>query len=143
MIQVMVNTTPIAQPRQRHSVITRFGKTFVTNYVPKTHPVTQYKLELQAACAKQYAGDPLNGPLEVKFMFVMPRPKSKCWKTRPTPRERHFGKPDWDNLCKSTADALTGILWCDDSQICVGSTEKWVAAGDEHPHVVVTVRELQ
>ena len=143
MIEITVNTTPIAQPRQRHSVITRLGKTFVTNYTPKTHPVTQYKLELQRACCNQYAGDPLEGPLEVKFRFVMPRPKGKFWKTKPMPRERHYGKPDVDNLLKSTADALTGILWTDDSQICAGEIEKWIAAGDEQPHVVVTVRELQ
>ena len=42
---------------------------------------------------------------------------------------------------KSLADALTGILWRDDAQICVKRLAKYVAAGDEPPHVEVRVRE--
>lgn len=142
MIELTVQTTPIAQPRQRHSARVRLGKLMVHNYTPKNHPVQQYKRDLQIACQSVYQGEPLTGPLQVDFVFVMPRPVRMTWKRRPMPRERHAVKPDKDNIAKATQDALTGLLWKDDSQICAGSTEKWIAAGDEQPHVIVRVFQL-
>jgi Holliday junction resolvase RusA-like endonuclease len=75
-------------------------------------------------------------------LFVFPRTKSQIWKSRPMPRIWHAKKPDRDNCDKAVLDALSGLLWLDDSQVCSGTIEKWIAAGDEQPHVVVTVTEL-
>jgi Holliday junction resolvase RusA-like endonuclease len=58
------------------------------------------------------------------------------------PRERHTKKPDEDNLKKAVYDALNKMLWRDDSQICESAFEKWIAAGDEQPHVVIRVTEV-
>ena len=58
------------------------------------------------------------------------------------PRLPHISVPDVDNLFKSVADALKGIAWRDDSQVCACSIEKWVAAGGESPHVRVCIEEM-
>lgn len=36
-------------------------------------------------------------------------------------------------------DALNGILWRDDCLVQTQTCEKWIAAGDEAPHVVLAV----
>jgi len=59
------------------------------------------------------------------------------------PRSPHVGKPDCDNLAKSVCDALNGILWDDDRQICRLVVEKWYAAGDEPIGVDVSVARIK
>lgn len=59
------------------------------------------------------------------------------------PRLPHAKKPDRDNLDKAYLDALRGLLWIDDAQICDGRIEKWIAAGDEQPHVLITVTPIR
>jgi Holliday junction resolvase RusA-like endonuclease len=48
-------------------------------------------------------------------------------------------RPDADNLAKAVFDALNGILWADDSQIVNSTVSKFIASGDEQPHVKVVV----
>lgn len=45
-------------------------------------------------------------------------------------------KPDFDNIAKSVADALTGVLWVDDKQVVAGSCLKmWAEVGSLHVRV--------
>ncbi len=144
IIEFHVETTPIAQPRQRHRIIEPKGRSpFVSNYVPAKHPVNDYKNACRAAAWDAYQGQPLEGPLRMHLVFVLPRPKNKVWVTKPMPRYRHHGKPDRDNLMKSTQDAMEGVLFKNDSQLCDGTIQKWVAAGDEEPHVEVTLEVIE
>lgn len=135
---ITIPAVPVAQPRQRHTVRNIRGKAMAVNYTPKNSPVTAYKAACMLA-ARSVIRSPLTGPLRVDFMFVMPRPNSKIWKTKPMPREPHTGKGDWDNLAKSTCDALNGLAWRDDAQIYSATVEKWVAAGDELPRVEIRI----
>lgn len=67
--------------------------------------------------------EPFTGPLFVTMNFFMPRPKSHYGTGRNKDRlkasapEHHTVKPDLTKLIRSTEDALTGIVWHDDSQI--------------------------
>lgn len=142
LISFTVPAVPIAQPRQRHRVISSGGRSFAHNYTPAKDPVNAFKAAVQLHAAQAHTGAPLLGPLSVRMVFVMPRPKSMIWKTRPMPRVPHTGKPDRDNLMKSAQDALNELLWKDDSQICAGPVEKWIASGDEQPHVEITVTAM-
>jgi Holliday junction resolvase RusA-like endonuclease len=135
MITFTVPAVPVAQPRQRHN---RQGH----SYLPQDHPVWAFKAAVALAAQQAYQGPPLTEALEVKAVFVLPRPSRLCWKTKPMPRQWHTGKPDADNLTKSLFDALNGVLWRDDSQVAQAMTLKTVAAGDEAPHVEVTVAPL-
>jgi crossover junction endodeoxyribonuclease RusA len=51
-------------------------------------------------------------PVEVGLKFYFQRPPSV-----PKKRTQHVVKPDLDKLIRSTCDALTGIIYQDDSQI--------------------------
>jgi len=65
------------------------------------------------------------------------------WKTRPMPREPHAKNPDRDNCDKALMDALKGLAWNDDSQVCQGEIQKWIAAGNEQPHALVTITKIR
>lgn len=142
-IAFTVPAVPVAQPRQRHRIITASGKSFAHNYTPAKDPVNAFKATVRLAVQQVFAGTPLEGPIRMGVVFVFPRQKAKVWKNKPMPRYWHTGKPDRDNLMKSLQDALNGLLFVDDSQICAGPVDKFYAAGDEQPHVEVKIEQLR
>jgi Holliday junction resolvase RusA-like endonuclease len=132
-IVVHIPAVPVAQPRHRATSFA--GKARI--YSPSNHPVTAFKATVRYAFQQVYKGPPLTGPLRCSLLFLMPRPKSLIWKRRDMPRLPHTSKPDRDNLDKAVMDALKGIAWIDDAQVCQGELQKWIAAGDEQPHVLL------
>lgn len=139
MIRFTVPAIPIAQPRQRHRVMTVNGRPMAMNYTPAKHPVQDFKASVRMAFAAAYSGPPLEGPVKLVAVFVLPRPKRLIWKSRPMPRVLHIAKPDLDNLEKALKDSLNGLAWRDDSQVCDVEKMKFVAAGDEQPGVTVEI----
>jgi Holliday junction resolvase RusA-like endonuclease len=107
----------------------------------KSHPVHAFKASVRAAAAAAYDGPPLEMALALTAVFVMPRPGSMLWKKRPMPRAHYcVSRNDWDNLGKSVSDALNGLVWRDDGQIVVARVERWIASGDEQPHVEIEIK---
>lgn len=138
-ISFSVPSIPVAQPRHRIGVVGGKGRAFGAK---KSHPVHAFKATVRLAASQAYQGAPLDGPLHLRAVFVMPRSKSQIWKKRPMLRMWHTKAPDKDNLEKSLLDALTGLIWATDAQVCASKTVKVIAAGDEQPHVEVTIRVL-
>ena len=140
-IRFIVPAVPIAQPRQRHAMIAGH----IRNYTPTKSPVNAFKASARLAFSQVYCLEPLDGPVTLSCVFVMPRPKRLIWKRREMPREPHTGKPDLDNLIKSLKDALKGLAWRDDSQVCSYAEPfgKVIASGNEQPHVEVEIRTEQ
>lgn len=142
-IAFTVAAIPKAQPRQRHRVINgKDGKAFATNYTPAKDPVNAYKAQVRMAFADAYKGPPLTGPIRLTTVFRFPRPKGMIWKKRPMPAVWHTKKPDRDNLEKSTKDALHGLAWIDDSQVCAGEPFKVTCSGDEQPGVRIIIEVI-
>lgn len=138
-IRFVVPAVPVAQPRHRIGVINGKARAFSAN---KTHPIHAFKATVRQSSQAAYMGPPLSGPIRCDLLIVFPRTKSQIWKTKPMPRLPHAKKPDRDNVDKAVLDALTGLMWVDDAQVCDGRITKVIAAGDEQPHVVVTVTPL-
>lgn len=139
-LSFVVPDVPVAQPRQRQRVA---PGGFVQNYTPTDSPVNAFKASVKRAANDAYRGKPLSGPLSVSVLFVFPRTSGQIWKTKPMPRIWHTKKPDLDNLVKAVWDALSGIVWIDDKQICDARQRKKIASGDEQPHCVVVIKELE
>lgn len=57
----------------------------------------------------------LEGPLQIKLTFRLQRPKSHPKTRRTWPTGKNSG--DLDKLVRSALDALTGVLFGDDSQV--------------------------
>ena len=141
MIALRIATVPIAQPRQRTTIrTTRDGKIFTGNYTPANHPVRQFKADVRAAVSRVLSA-PLDGPVALRVVFVLPRPKRLIWKRREMPRLPHTARPDLDNLVKAIKDSLNGLAWRDDSQVVELSAGKCYASGNELPGVELAIEE--
>lgn len=74
--------------------------------------------------------EPILGPVSLSLQFFFPRPKSHYRTGKYSDQLKanapllHISKPDADNLVKLVKDALNGVFWHDDSQVCVLYAEK-------------------
>jgi len=119
---------PVPQGRPRFA---RAGR-FVSTYDPPES--LDWKRTVQAQVIAAGPGAPMEGPLALRLVFILLRPKS-------IPKKRLFPtvKPDVDNLVKAIKDAMSGVVYRDDAQIVVlyGAKEY-----GEQPGVDIEVREL-
>jgi Holliday junction resolvase RusA-like endonuclease len=87
-----------------------------------------------------YQGGWMTGPLELEIRFYMARPKGHYRKSQTlkdsAPR-RHYQKPDTTKLLRAVEDALTGVLWRDDSQIVILHISKYWTDDSEGADIVV------
>lgn len=113
---------------------------------------------------------PMNGPLRVRLVFVMPRPKTRpqvpktiTKNKKKIPNPRHGAGdfvvsaedwatgqrvpcpriPDVDRLTNSLHDCLTQAgAWWDDGQVASLRADKWYAAVGEEPSITLTIEQL-
>lgn len=131
--ELIIPGEPIARPRQRVGVINGHARTFTD----AKHPVHAYKAAIRLAWGN---GKPCDGPVMLEIEAVFARPKAKLWKSKPMPSYPHTGRPDFDNVAKAVADALLGLAYRDDGQVCHATVTKRVAAGDEAPHTRIILK---
>ena len=114
-----VRGTPKAQPRAK---ATMRGK-HASVYDPGT---AEGWKNCVVRDARPYRPDePIEQPVSLSLVFLMPRPKRLMRKRDPRGVLPHASKPDRDNLEKAVLDALTQDGWFrDDCQVCGGSVEK-------------------
>ena len=139
-IQFTVKGDPVAQGRPRFA---RRGK-FVSTYDPpksKSFKETVKWQAIESGANKQL----LEGPLKMTLVFRMQRPKGHSGKKglRPSAPTHHITKPDLDNLTKGVKDALEGICYARDQQVCEGYQRKEYAANGCMPGVLVTIEEIE
>ena len=82
---------------------------------------------------------PLNeGPIELRVTFQMPRPKAHFTSKglKQSAPHYHTIRPDCMKLTRGLEDALTGIIWKDDSQVAVQTVSKIYS---DRPGAVVEV----
>jgi Holliday junction resolvase RusA-like endonuclease len=79
--------------------------------------------------------EPRHVGIEVDAEFVLPRSR-----TTPADTPRHTTTPDVDKLARCLGDALTGLVYVDDSQADRFYAAKRYAEPDEEPHVRLRVR---
>lgn len=84
--------------------------------------------------------------LALDVLFIMPRPKSHyrtgkhAHELRQDAPKHHISKPDSTKLLRSTEDAMTGIVWHDDSAVAIQAVEKRYAwDGEQRPGAWVSV----
>lgn len=138
-LKFTVPTIPVAQPRQRHTIVKSGKRQFVSNYTPKKDPVNTFKAAVQLAFNQAYQGPVIDCPVRMDMLYVFPRPRNKIWKTKQMPSYPHTIKPDRDNVEKAACDALNELLYKDDSRVFSGDIIKMVASENEKPHVVIKV----
>ena len=125
MITLVYDIKPIPAPRPR---VTRWG----TYNDPK---YTEFKNKIRdgANGVKKMAG-----AIKMQIFFQFKFPKS--WtKRKKASVYRHTSRPDTDNLVKGIKDALNGIAYKDDSQVCdLDAVKVW----GEYDRIIVEILEV-
>jgi crossover junction endodeoxyribonuclease RusA len=103
-----------------------------------------WKTDVKHAGQKEYAGPLRQGALAVRLVFLVVRPKAH-YRTGKNAASLRDGapvypttKPDVLKLARAVEDALTGIIWRDDSQIVTEHLSKRFA---DAPGVRVEITE--
>ncbi|NLX94538.1 MAG: RusA family crossover junction endodeoxyribonuclease [Rhodopirellula sp.] len=93
----------------------------VREHSPKT---AVWRQQVAAAAREAYNGELLTCPVRLRLQFVRPRPASHFGSGRNAKRLKASApllptaKPDTLKLARAVEDALTGVVWRDDSQVC-------------------------
>jgi len=83
-----------------------------------------------AAAREKYQGPPLTGPIRITMDYFFLRPKSHFGTgknanvLKPNAPIYHTKRPDLTKLVRAVEDALTSIIWKDDSQVYEAQTAK-------------------
>lgn len=114
------------------------GATLPAGTTESRKKMATWAMDIRGDAKRAMAGfPPFIGGIRLMVEFRLPVPAT-------TIRKYQFGwlphtkKPDVDKLFRALSDALTGIVWRDDSQVCISSINKvygW--AGDIGATVVV------
>lgn len=109
------------QPRgkQRPKVVRRPNLPYPVAITPEETVVAENRIKHHVA-GEWLPRAPYEGPIQIQVTARFVKPQSKPKKRRVWPT----GKPDWDNLGKLVSDALNGVVYRDDAQICRAFVEK-------------------
>lgn len=144
MIRIVVRGTPAPQGSKSFKGMSKAGRAILVESSKKV-PSWRQDVKLAAeAWREQHRMPTIDGPLRVRMVFTLPKPKSAP-KTRRTYPDR---KPDVSKLARSTEDALVDAgLIADDARI-VGYTrlEKVFPGEDaealDSPGVVIVIEPI-
>lgn len=110
---------PIPQGSMRAFVV-KGGRPIVTADNARTRPWKASVADAAATAVERRGMAPLAGPVDVDVVFRMPRPKghfNRHGALLPSSPSTPAGRPDIDKLARAVLDALTGIVFRDDSQV--------------------------
>lgn len=127
-------------------------RAFVNKYTGRAQLMEDAaRLKPWRACVSMAASQALNsrphitGPVRVRLQFLFPRPKSHYGTGRnhatlkATAQPLPTGKPDLDKLQRAVFDALTHVVWVDDSLV----TEVFaIKRYNPEPGVLVAIEEV-
>ena len=109
-------------------------------------PSAKEKQEFLMMVQNKAPNPPIKGAIKIDVLFYMPRPKSH-YRTgkfsgilKDTAPMWHTGRPDLDNLVKFISDALNGVFYKDDSQICLLHAEKMYVK--KYPRTEIDIEEI-
>lgn len=146
MIQIEVFGIPRPGGSKKPGRNRKTGKLFVMDANPNT---AIWRSDVVAQSIPQYNGPLLTGPVIMRYEFRFPRPKNhyrtgnNAHLMREAAPNWHTIKPDLTKIIRSTEDALTGIVWQDDSQVCKRSESKRYCRGEERPGVTMFISEMK
>lgn len=116
------------------------GRAVVTDANPKSR---DWKIDVQHEARMWFADEPWDCPIHITLRFTIARPKGHYGSGRNAAVLKHGAppypnsKPDCLKLSRGVEDALTGILYVDDSQIVTELISKRYGV----PGVVIEMRE--
>lgn len=144
MIEFFVPGQPATQG-SKTAFVNRFtGKANIVDSCKRNKP---WRSDVKMIAMSEMKGrKPLTGPVCVNLVFFLLRPLShlrgghRDGELKATAPRHHIQKPDTVKLARAVEDALKGVCWLDDSQICIETISKhWHA---DAPGVSVQIKEV-
>lgn len=121
MISFFVPGVPVAKGSAKAFYSKKLGRAMVV----QTNRDKQKPWASMIGYEAQQAGCKItNDPVNLSCVFTMPRPKNHFGTGKNQSSLKisapmyHTSKPDLDKLIRCVKDALTGVAWRDDSQVC-------------------------
>lgn len=137
-LELFIPVIPVAKGRPRFF---RRGK-FVGTYTPDATREYEAQIEKNVLWHMNQNSIYLElGPLSVEIVFYFPRPKSQTKKQLAC--VHHAKRPDTDNLVKGVFDAINGVVFKDDAQVCLLSAAKRYCQVTQQPGVLLRVEKLE
>ena len=139
MIQFTVYGTPVGKGRPKFSTFNGHATAYTPAKTVNYENLVKLSVQQQQRGLKPFDKDV---PLQADIIAYFPIPKSTSMKRRKMMLEgkiRHTKKCDADNLAKSILDALNGIAFYDDSQVCELAVSKYYS---DEPRVDIIIREI-
>lgn len=139
-ITMVIPGPPQGKGRARSFV--RNGR--VGHYTPEKTRTYEGMIRTQAIEAMG-AELPYEGPMSLTLCALYPIPKSwPRWKQEMALAGQILPtvKPDLDNVEKAIKDALNGVAWKDDCQVCVVIKQKSYTRADQSPGVLVSFDQM-
>lgn len=139
MIQFTVLGEPVGKSRPKFSTFN--GHAIAYTPAKTVNYETLVKLSYQQQCGSQKYDKDI--PLSAFISAYFPIPKSTSKKKHQQMQDgtiRHTKKCDADNLAKAVLDALNGIAFYDDAQVCELIVQKWYS---DNPRVEISIKELK
>lgn len=133
----------LAAPKGSAKAYVRGGRAVVTAANAKTKPWEG--IVAADALRNRPPGWPLDRAYEVRMSFTFPRAKGHFnakGEIKASAPRYHWKKPDCDKLVRCADDALTHVLWTDDSRVVNVIANKSYCAPDEVPGVWIEIEVL-
>lgn len=140
-ITFFVAGVPKPAGSKRGFYIPKLKRVIITDANPNSK---DWKIDVKHAAQKAFDGPLLEVPLSVTFRFQIQRPKghfgtgANAHSVRATAPPFPTTKPDLLKLARGVEDAMTGIIYRDDSQIVTEHLEKRF---HDAPGVWIEIRE--
>lgn len=142
---VLIDFQVVGTPRpggSKTSGTSKAGKSFCR---PANKHTATWRSDVSDAAVKVRPKQLLTGPLSVVYLFFFRRPKSHFnakGELRPSAPHYHTKMPDGTKLVRSTEDAMTGIIWDDDSQVVFGLSQKLYCQPGQLEGARILVQEI-
>lgn len=121
MLKFFVRGDPATQGSKRAIFIPKLNRAIVTEDC-KRNKSWRSDVRNEAQIAVNHSGWQITDkPIKLQLTFVLRRPKSHYNSKgvlRPNAPTYHTKKPDTVKLARAVEDALKGLVWADDSQVC-------------------------
>ncbi len=150
MQSIQFFTAGIPAPKGSHRALMLPGRPYPTVFADNPKSAKIWARAVSAAARTNAALNhwqvPQDSPLRVDLTFTFPRPKGHfrigkyASLLKPSAPPFMLTKPDVDKLTRLVLDALTGILWSDDSQVQTILASKFYATNG-NSGVEITVEE--
>lgn len=130
---------PIAQPRRW---VVKNKKTGEVHDIeaPTRHPVLAWKDALRHVASHAMEGHPpVDSAIRLNVLLLMPRPTALRKAALADQYISHTKRPDAENCLKAIQDALTMIVWVDDSRVSTVFLRKRYTRGTESPGVLIDI----